>query len=198
MTGTPEIRTTGGFWLIMGALLLAAPLPLFGCFLLACGVHEWGHWWGIRRLGGRVEVLRLTGGGAVMELSGDRLYPYRAEALMALAGPAASVLLALGAGLTDRWLGVGGLLAWVSMVLGTFNLLPVWPLDGGRALLAALSPLAGPHRAGRVTGAVGLAAGGGLLAAGLLDRSPALAAAGSWLFVLALRGEGKAGERGSL
>ena len=58
-----KLRSTGGFWLLMGALLLAAPLSLVGWTLLACAVHEAGHLLAIRALGGRVEELRLTGLG---------------------------------------------------------------------------------------------------------------------------------------
>ena len=61
-----RLHSTGGFWILVGALLLAAPHTLMGWVLLACGIHELGHYLAIRALGGEVEVLRLTGLGAVM------------------------------------------------------------------------------------------------------------------------------------
>ena len=133
-----RLRSTGGFWLLLGALLLAAPLSLVGWTFLACAVHEVGHLLAIRALGGRVEELRLTGLGAVM-VSG-RVLSYREECLVALAGPVASFLLTLGLAPFCPTL------AGVSLVLGLFNFLPLSPLDGGRILGVAVSQMAGPDR----------------------------------------------------
>lgn len=135
-----KLHSTGGFWLLMGALLLAAPLSLVGWFLLACAVHEGGHIWAIRSLGGGVESLRLTGLGAVLIPRQDRVFTYGEECRIALAGPAASLLLALLAAPALQTL------AGVSLALGLFNLLPLAPLDGGRVLGAVMSRLAGSER----------------------------------------------------
>ena len=142
-----RLRSTGGFWLLLGALLLAAPLSLVGWTILACAVHEVGHLLAIRALGGRVEALRLTGLGAVMIPRG--VFSYRDDGLAALAGPAASVLLALLAAPVQETL------AGVSLVLGLFNLLPIVPLDGGRILTALLSRKFGPDRGEKVGFLVG-------------------------------------------
>ena len=126
-----------------GALLLAAPLSLVGWTLLACVVHELGHLLAIRTLGGRVEELRLTGLGAVMIPRGA--FGYGAECLVALAGPAASFLLALLAAPVQETL------AGVSLVLGIFNLLPLVPLDGGRILSAVVCHLTGSDSGEKVS-----------------------------------------------
>ena len=161
-----KLRSTGGFWLLVGALLLAAPLSLVGWTLLACVVHEAGHLLAIRALGSRVEELRLTGLGAVMIPRGS--FGYGAECLVALAGPVASLLLAL---VTSPW---NQTLAGVSLVLGLFNFLPLAPLDGGRVLGAVLAHLTGPdagEKAGR-----------------WVSRGTAFALAGLGLWVLAQGG----------
>ena len=137
-----RIRSTGGFWLLVGARLLAAPLSLVAWTLLACTVHELGHLLAIRLLGGQVEELRLTGLGGVMIPQGT--FGYGAECLVALAGPAASLVLALLAAPFCQTL------AGVSLVLGLFNLLPLAPLDGGRVLGAVVSRLAGPDAGEKV------------------------------------------------
>ena len=138
-----RLHSTGGLWLLVGALLLAAPLSLVGWTLLACVVHELGHYLAIRILGGEVEALQLTGLGAVMVPRG--MFGYREECLIALAGPAASLALAL---LTAP---VEETLAGVSLVLGLFNLLPLAPLDGGRVLRGLVCRWFGPDTGERVS-----------------------------------------------
>lgn len=90
------IHSTGGFWLILGALLLAASLRLLFWAAVAAAVHELGHVAAVRALGGRVGSFRLTGVGAVIQPRRERMFSYGEECLVALAGPAASVLLAIG------------------------------------------------------------------------------------------------------
>ena len=157
-----KLHSTGGFWLLVGALLLAAPLSLVGWFLLACAVHEGGHLLAIRALGGRVGSLRLTGLGAVMIPRG--VFGYRTDCLVALAGPAASLVLALLAAPFCQTL------AGLSLVLGLFNLLPLGPLDGGRVLRGILLRLTGLDRGERICR--------------LADRITALAMAGAGLWLV--------------
>ena len=80
--------------------------------------------------------------------------PRRAMILVALAGPAANVLMALiwcavlaaitrvhVNGTLDHWIGLmarAGI--WINVVLAVFNLLPIPPLDGGRVLAGLLPP----------------------------------------------------------
>ena len=138
-----RLHSTGGFWILVGALLLAAPLSLMGWALLACAIHELGHYLAIRALGGEVEVLRLTGLGAVMVPRG--MFGYREECLIALAGPAASLALALLSAPVEETL------AGVSLVLGLFNLLPLAPLDGGRVLRGQVCRWFGPDTGERIS-----------------------------------------------
>lgn len=169
MTGQ-RVETTGGWWLLLGVLLLAAPLPLLFWFGMAALVHELGHWAAVRALGGRMGRLSLTGAGAVLYPVRPRLFSYGEEGLTALAGPAASLLLALLAGGWGRWLRGGEeayLLAGLSLTLGLFNLLPAEPLDGGRALSAALSHRLGPDQGERWADGLARLLGGCLLLFGL-------------------------------
>ena len=61
-----EWTVTGGFWLLLGVLLLSLSGKVFFLFCIACLVHELGHTGAIRLLGGRVAEVRLTGLGAVL------------------------------------------------------------------------------------------------------------------------------------
>lgn len=118
----------------------------------AAAVHELGHWAALRLLGARALTLRVSALGAVMTTDG-RL-SYGGELLAVLAGPAANLLSAVGlTALGPEWETAVG----AHLILGIFNLLPVRPLDGGRALELAVSwrwdPEAG-DRIARWTGAV--------------------------------------------
>lgn len=154
---------------MLGALLLAASLRLLFWAAVAAAVHELGHGLAIRALGGRVASLRLTGVGAVMRPRRARLFSYWEECLVALAGPGASFLLALGAAGWGRQFGSGDayLLAGVSLAFGVFNLLPLGPLDGGRVLRALASRWAGPDTGERLCGGLTRALALALAALGL-------------------------------
>lgn len=114
---------------ILGALaLLVLPLNWLLAALCAAGFHELCHFSVIRLTGGEVRSLTVRTGGAVMEVPPmDR----RAELLCAAAGPMGSFLL-LG---LARWF---PRLALCGFVQGCFNLLPIYPMDGGRIVSCLL------------------------------------------------------------
>lgn len=119
---------TPGFWLLMAAVWLVDPTVLLWT-LPAAALHELGHLAALWLVGGRVTCLRLSALGAELRLDGP--LSYRRELPVALAGPMVSIAAALlAAGLH------GYLFAGLSLALGLFNLLPVYPLDGGRAFRA--------------------------------------------------------------
>lgn len=121
---------------------LASALLLFASILL----HELGHAVVARRHGVEIEEIDLWLLGGVARMSG---YPDRAgdELRFALAGPAVtlaialvfgSVLLALPAG-APAWLeALVAYQAIVNAIILVFNLLPAFPLDGGRVTRALL------------------------------------------------------------
>ena len=131
-----KVEVSWGFpALFLAALWIGAGevLPLV---VLAAICHELGHLAALRLVGVRVERLRLTAFGA--ELRADtRFLPYGKEILCTLAGPAVNLLLAL---LLAR---VSGdyLLAGANLIQGCFNLLPIYPLDGGRVISCLLGGL---------------------------------------------------------
>jgi Zn-dependent protease len=110
-------------------------------FVLLLYVHEMGHYIQLRREGikpGRMIFVPFLGAViSAKSLGGNAL----AEARVALAGPilgslAAAALIPVGAATgEDFWYA----LAFTGLFLNLFNLLPVVPLDGGRAF-AALAP----------------------------------------------------------
>jgi Zn-dependent protease len=130
-----RIRITPGALLLLGVLLFSAH-TLCLATLIAVLVHEGGHILAARCLRVRLRLLELDTPGARLVPAGA-LPSYRAEALLAAAGPAASLLLALFC------LPHGGAFCravlWATLSLALFNLLPVRGFDGERVLCCALS-----------------------------------------------------------
>jgi Zn-dependent protease len=162
----------------LAAFLLLLVLGIFSCVLL----HELGHALMARQFGIRTRDITLypIGGVARLERMSDR--PLE-EICIALAGPAVNVVLA--AALTLFLLGtasvipVGQLLQgsfggsllfgllFANIMLAVFNLIPAFPMDGGRVLRALLAVGLGQLRATEVAAVVGLVlalVGGPLLA----------------------------------
>jgi Zn-dependent protease/predicted transcriptional regulator len=110
--------------------------------------HETAHSVVARRFGIQIRGITLFLFGGVAEMESEPTRP-RDEFLMALAGPVASFVLA-GAfllvfrliersGGPDSVAGVAWYLGFLNLILAIFNLVPAFPLDGGRMLRAALS-----------------------------------------------------------
>lgn len=110
---------------LFGALLLLTlPVNWILAALMAAAFHEACHFLTIYLLGGHVWEMRIGIGGAVIEM--EPMGKGR-ELLCALAGPAGSLLLVALCRLFPR-------LAICAGAQAIFNLLPIFPLDGGRAL----------------------------------------------------------------
>lgn len=135
---------TGG---VLDGALWATVVPMVVVFLACLLAHELGHSIVALRNGVRVRRITLWMLGGVAQLE-DRIPTAGATFRIAAAGPAVSYALAacffaLGFALVP--LGVPDLmrqavewLAFVNVVLGTFNLIPAAPLDGGRILTGAI------------------------------------------------------------
>lgn len=116
-------------------LLLILPLRWLVSAAAAAAVHELCHYLAIRLCGGAVTGVRIGAGGIVMETT--PLEP-KQELICALAGPAGSLALLL----FSRWIPVAAL---CGAAQGIFNLLPLFPMDGGRILRSAVL-LTAPER----------------------------------------------------
>ena len=129
--------------------------------------HELSHSLVARQYGMNIRGITLFIFGGVAEMGSEPPNP-RAEFMMAIAGPIASFVLAAGfyglymlaetIGAAQAMLGVIRYLAMVNMLLAVFNLIPAFPLDGGRMLRAALW-----HRSGNLSGATRIAARAGTI-----------------------------------
>lgn len=124
-------------------LAIIAMLGLFASLLL----HELAHSVVARHLGVPIKSITLFLFGGVAELEAEPTSA-RTEFWIAVAGPAMSLCLAVGfwmlgqitmwSGFSQAVVAILTYLALINMVLGLFNLLPAFPLDGGRILRAVL------------------------------------------------------------
>jgi Zn-dependent protease/CBS domain-containing protein len=136
-------------------------------FFTSVVIHELAHSLVSRAFGTPVHDITLFIFGGAAHISQEPRRP-REELLMALAGPGASLgLAALFYMLWWRSLGIAGpvhalagWLAWINLMLALFNLIPGFPLDGGRVLRAIVWGLTGDSRRATV-----IAAGVGRLVA---------------------------------
>lgn len=119
-----NISADRGFFPVLALMLLLFPVRFLAGVLLAALCHELGHILAVKLSGGCILAIRLRSFGARIEAS--PLPPGRA-ALCALAGPAAGALTIFTYKTFPE-------LALAGLVQTVFNLLPVYPLDGGRAL----------------------------------------------------------------
>jgi Zn-dependent protease len=184
-----------------GAAALLLSVAFAVAFFASVLAHELSHAVVARALGVPVAEITLFLFGGVARI---RAEPRDAggEVLMAMAGPLTSVTLAgvldLAAARAGGWAGdLLGLLFVGNLVVAGFNLLPGFPLDGGRVARALVWRLTGRRLlATRVTAWVGRALAGALVAVGVAgaawQRSPRFlldAALGLFLWRAAAQGE---------
>src|SRR5215211_4338537 len=159
-------QNTGSFVAALVAVVVI--LALFVCVLL----HEFGHSLVAQRLGLEVPDITLLPIGGLARLKSLPDKPAD-EVKIAIAGPLVNVVLApiffavaslLGANLfapPDLLGGVGSVgevivyLGYINVALAVFNLIPAFPMDGGRVLRGLLATRLGPVRATDISSSIG-------------------------------------------
>lgn len=167
-----ESAQPGGLGIANGIIWV---LLIFACVV----VHELAHSLLAKRRGAEVKSIMLLPFGGVSRI--DRMPEnWSDEFQIAAAGPASSLLL---------WAGFSGLavlfglpllpvkltsgalvprLAWTNLLLGLFNLVPAFPLDGGRVLRAALERRRDPESATHIAAHLGRVLAAAMVVVGLL------------------------------
>lgn len=135
-----KVSISPAAFLLLAGLMLLLPLQWVVAVLMAVLIHECFHAVAVFLLGGRIHRIFIGATGAVLEttpLSNGR------ELLAALAGPIGSGLLLFLASHFPR-------LAICGAVHCAYNLIPLFPLDGGRVLRSLLFWLFPIHWAIRI------------------------------------------------
>jgi len=127
-------------------LLAYGMLGVFPHALLAFTVvlgHELSHTWVAEKAGLKVKEVELFPFGGVARLAGGLEYNPSLEIKVAFAGPLSNFFLLFLGLLARRYVNWNGyywqLFQTINLTMGLFNLLPAFPLDGGRILRALLS-----------------------------------------------------------
>ena len=131
-----RIELKAGTFLAVAVGVLILPLWFFLSFILAASFHEICHYLALKIAGVRVYRIEVGPFGASMETEG--MCPGW-ELICVLAGPVGSLMLVP----FIRW--VPGI-ALCGLIQGIFNLLPIYPMDGGRILRCFLEILKIPRR----------------------------------------------------
>jgi len=176
------------YW-IMG---IGGALGLFTSIVL----HELGHSAVARTLGIPIKGITLFIFGGVAEMEGEPSTA-QSEFKMAVAGPIVSVLIAIvcyplflfgqSLGWPVQFTGVLFYLSWINGLLAAFNLVPAFPLDGGRLLRSLLwSRKHNLRQATRTASAIGRGFGLFLIFAGILSLFYGNIIGGIWWFLIGL------------
>ena len=179
--------TTGTYWW-MGA---ASAVALFGSIVL----HEFAHSVVARRRGIPMRGITLFIFGGVAEMGGE---PPSAETefRMAIAGPIASAVIGCVAygiywSAQDAWpieiAAVFRYLSWINWSLAAFNMIPAFPLDGGRVLRSALWRWTGSlTRATEIATRVGAGFGALLMALAVVQLIFGNVVTAMWWFLIGM------------
>jgi Zn-dependent protease/predicted transcriptional regulator len=193
-------QPTLDYWIVG----FVATLFFFGSVLL----HELSHAAMANRLGDKVDRITLFIFGGIARLSSE---PKSADSELKIAGvgPLSSLAIALTFWLISNaigrpaslWTGVFRYLAFINLALALFNLLPGFPLDGGRLLRAVLWKRWGDlPRATARAAQWGSRIGWGLIVLGALEIFGGALVGGIWLIFIGLflRGAAASGYQGTV
>ncbi|MBZ4225130.1 stage IV sporulation intramembrane metalloprotease SpoIVFB [Bacillus wiedmannii] len=131
------------FWVIIVIGIFTArfkELLLLFCIVL---IHELGHAFAAARYNWRIKKIQLLPFGGVAELEEHGNKSLKEELVVVIAGPIQHIwMMVVGYIVFEAgWLGADlyYFFIWNNIIILAFNLLPIWPLDGGKVLFNVLS-----------------------------------------------------------
>lgn len=175
-----------GLWggMQSGLVGVVAALTAMGMLTVSVVLHELGHALAARRYGIGTESITLYPFGGIAAIERMPEDPDQ-ELVIALAGPAVNGLLAASFG--AAWVLTGwwplGLMVMLNAGMGLFNLIPAFPMDGGRVLRAVLARRMGFLPASRLAVQIGRGFAWVFTVVGIVQVWPSLLMVGLFLHV---------------
>lgn len=172
IVGKIELRVSLFFFIIPVLAVLLGLISEYTVAFLSISIHELSHIAAARFYGCRCDGISILPIGLSASINcGDhqdkKLIP------VYLAGPAANILLYASVKAIVMVLGANDsnfrLVYFTNIYLALFNMIPAYPLDGGRVLMAALAGKMGLISAGRLIRRIALAVSIGLVFLGLFN-----------------------------
>jgi Zn-dependent protease/CBS domain-containing protein len=185
-------------WMRGGAEAAIDGVVFIALLFLCVVLHEFGHVFAARAYGIRTSDVTLLPIGGVASLERMPEKPSQ-EIIVALAGPAVNLVIAvalaalLGASfdlgqmaqLEEARTTLAGRVAAANVVLCLFNLIPAFPMDGGRVLRALLAISLGYTRATRLAATIGQGLAFAFALLGLVFGNPILVLVAVFIFLAA-------------
>jgi stage IV sporulation protein FB len=138
-------------WLLAAGAIITGHFREILIWYLVVLVHEMGHFAGAHLFKWRIQKVELLPFGGVMAVDEISNKPLREEAAVTLLGPLQHVwMIGLSYLLAELSLLDQSSHQWfvyVNLAIFSFNLLPVWPLDGGRLLFLLFASVLPFHKA---------------------------------------------------
>lgn len=179
--GSTELRCSPLFLLLFAVACVCGNGDFFALYMAAVALHEGAHWTMARLLGCSISSIKIMPYGCSAELCG--LPDAFDELLIAFAGPLCSIVVFLGCRLIDNDAALE--FAKANVYIAAVNLLPAYPLDGGR-VLSALLTVKGKQLTRRWQGMVSAAFAVLMLGAGAYSRNITLIVFGIFMLHSAL------------
>lgn len=131
-----KVSISVGFFALITLMMITSEAQIVFCSLICSLFHEAGHIVAMIFFGERLCRLKLSAFGIAIERTGMSSLGYTQEAIVSLAGIAFNIILAVAAYFLGSVCNLQSMksLCAVSLIVGTFNLLPIDSLDGAAAL----------------------------------------------------------------
>ena len=118
------------FLLLLVGIVLYGNIALYSVILISLIIHELGHYVAAKCVGAQIESCQIMPYGGEMTLKHEMLLSYRQLIIVAMGGPIATII-GIGFSFLLPELLKQSFLE-VQLYLLLINLIPIWPLDGGR------------------------------------------------------------------
>lgn len=124
------------FLLLLLLFVLSGNIAHYSVILVSLFLHEFGHFIAAKLVGAQIERCIIVPYGGEMTLKSEHRLTFKQLTIIALGGPVATILGILIALALPPILREGFLNAQILLL--TINLLPIWPLDGGKIICYSL------------------------------------------------------------